>query len=629
MVIQRFRRKAARLRSLRVAILLPLAIVVLLGFLASGTLYVLSSRAAVRDVVERLVLETTQNLESRFSRLLDSPRHIGITIAEFVRLQEGAAVWTSLYQRIFYSQLKDVPELSIVSIGFADGEYVEAQRMPDGTIQVGRAGRATGGALESWTCDEEGAPRTLASSRPGYDPRTRPWYLSSARARRPVWSGVYPYYTNLELAVGAGIPILEGGEVRAVVSVTVTLRSIAAFLASVPEARSGLLAVVDRYGSMIAVSDGTAPAFLPDGSLVRAFNSANPLLARAAALLGQSPGGYHRILRFEMDGRRYIAGAADVEQQEWDLGWRSIIVLPESVFMSRLTESDVRSSAVFVLLLAAATALSWLMAGKLTKPLSLLEEAVGDLARGDFSGEASSTVRSLADRRDEIGALAASFEDMRKRLSETFDSLKANLAEKEVLLKEVHHRVKNNLQVISSMLSIQAGELREPAALEAFAACQERIQAMAFVHEDVYQSGVFSEVDMDNYLRKICGSLHWSRRGGEPGMEIRAGAENIALPLSRAIPCGLIVNELAANALKHAFPDGRAGSLVVSMSRDEGGYLLVVEDDGVGLAEGAPEAQGGIGRKLVSSLVAQLRGRMSHGPGRGGSGLRVEIRFEG
>ncbi len=612
--------------SLRTAILLPLASLVLLGFASSWTLYVLASRASMGGVVERLVLETTAVLEARLSRLLEAPRHVGITIAEFARQVEDPGASLDLFQRVFRSQLEEVPELNIAAIGFSDGEYAEAQRLGDGRILVGRAGRGTAGALESWICDEDGTPRELWASRSGYDPRSRPWYKLRVETGKPGWSTVYSYYSTGDLAVSAGYPILTRGEVRAVVSVTMTLRGIHDFLNTMPQARRGVLAVLDREGRVIAAS-GKFPVTLDaEGRLPSAEASGNYLLAKASALLPLKVKPETSIHRFRIEGERYISGISELRNDEWDLGWRVAAILPESEYTERMTESDVRGGFVFLLLLSLALFVAWLTVDGLTEPLTQLEAAVRDLASARFSEASSRTVQALAGRRDELGRLAASFEHMRTSLLASFETLKSSLGEKEVLLKEVHHRVKNNLQVISSMLSIQSGEIRDPRSLEAFAACQERIQAMAYVHEGVYQSGLYTEVEMDEYLGRICSSLRWSRAESAPGIDIRVDARDILLPLSQAIPCGLIVNELAVNALKHAFPGGRGGLVSVNLSREGTEYGLIVEDDGVGEGSSGTGVPG-IGRTLVESLVSQLRGTVVAAPGPGGSGLRVEIRF--
>jgi len=388
------------------------------------------------------------------------------------------------------------------------------------------------------------------------------------------------------------------------------------------------LAFGDKDGYLVAVSGGASPAVRSDGSRVPASESPNELVSLAIKALRDSINEPISQVRFKASGKRYAVGSSLLSEENWGIGWRVISILPESEFTSKLAESDLRGSLIFILLLAVALALGWFGVDGITEPLHHLEAAVTDLANERFMGDSAGIVRSLASRQDEIGLLATSFENMRSRLSEDFETLRMNLQEKDVLLKEVHHRVKNNLQIVSSMLSIQAGEISDPVALEAFSVCQERIQAMAFVHESVYQSETFSEIYMGDYLRKICDSLRWSRVGESHPIEIRVDAGDVRLPLARAIPCGLIVNELTVNALKHAFPDGRNGTIQVSTSGIGDEFVLTIEDDGVGCRDEAlATGRAGIGRKLVDSLISQLGGRAEFGVGSSGAGYKVRISF--
>ncbi|HSV55477.1 MAG TPA: histidine kinase dimerization/phosphoacceptor domain -containing protein, partial [Magnetospirillaceae bacterium] len=570
----------SRHSRLRTAILLPLFSLVLLGFLVSGTIYILASRAAVGDVVERLILEATTGIGARVSSTLESPRYISMTVAEMVLKIEDPGDYTSRLQQVFRSLLAGMPELNIVAVGFVDGEYAEAQRLSDGTILIGRAGRSTGGALESWTSPEGGEPQQLRFSRPGYDPRTRPWYRRAVESGKPGWSDVYAYFSTADLAVSASVPVLYGDEVKAVVAATVSLRDLMKILVDQPKARRGTVAVLDQKGRLISTSDLDSVVLSGDGGLIPARESSSRLLAEVAGLLPQSVRSEGSIVHFQFEGDRYIAGFAPIDDQGWGLGWTVVTAVPESFYMERLLQADVTGGFVFFLLLGLATMIAWITVDGITDPLLHLETAAADLAGGRFSGDASRMVQSLAGRRDEIGLLAASFAKMSGSLESSFESLRASLEEKEVLIKEVHHRVKNNLQVVSSMLAIQAGEILDPLAVSIFKACQERIQAMALVHEEVYQSGLYSEVDMSEYLERICSSLRCSRTAGTPRLEVRVDAKGIRLPLAQAIPSGLIVNELVVNSIKHAFPSDRLGTVGVSLKRAEGRCLLAVQDDG-------------------------------------------------
>ncbi len=196
------------------------------------------------------------------------------------------------------------------------------------------------------------------------------------------------------------------------------------------------------------------------------------------------------------------------------------------------------------------------------------------------------------------------------------ERLERNLAEKEVLLREVHHRVKNNLNVISGLLNLQASTIQSPEqAIAAFQNSRERVMAMAMVHEELYKSRDYAHVDMEDYLQKLTRhlSLVYGARGD---IRLVAQARGVSLSVSASIPCGLILNELITNAYKYAFPDGRQGSIRVSMSDAPDGMVgLVVADDGIGLPAGYAEEDrqdsGSLGLTLVRLLVEQLGGSMT------------------
>ncbi len=211
----------------------------------------------------------------------------------------------------------------------------------------------------------------------------------------------------------------------------------------------------------------------------------------------------------------------------------------------------------------------------------------------------------------------------RRRAEET---IRASLREKEALLREIHHRVKNNLQVVSSLLNLHAehSKGRDPA--EVARECRRRIRSMALVHERLYRSKDLARIELGGYVRDLAGNLFRSY-GPEAAaaIELRLEADEISLGIDAAIPCGLILNELISNALKHAFPGGRRGLVRVGIrARKDGGLALTVEDDGVGFA--APRAPGAetLGLTLVGALAGQLGGAATFAAGERG-GARVEV----
>jgi two-component sensor histidine kinase len=186
------------------------------------------------------------------------------------------------------------------------------------------------------------------------------------------------------------------------------------------------------------------------------------------------------------------------------------------------------------------------------------------------------------------------------------------LKEKETLLQEIHHRVKNNLQVISSLINIQLRKLGPGAAREPLQECQTRVQAIALIHEQLYQSRNYSRVPFSQYARSLAANV-FHAAGASPGavsLEVEVG--EVALAVDKAIPCGLILNELITNALKHAFPQERRGTVRVLLNQTAAGLVkLVVTDDGVGLpAELDIRQSDTLGMQLVCTLGEQLAAKL-------------------
>ena len=192
------------------------------------------------------------------------------------------------------------------------------------------------------------------------------------------------------------------------------------------------------------------------------------------------------------------------------------------------------------------------------------------------------------------------------------EQIRASLQEKEVLLKEIHHRVKNNLQIISSLLNLQSKYINDPSALQMFIDSQNRVKSMALIHEILFRSRDITRIDFAEYIKTISVQIFrsygvYSKR---IGLEVRV--KDIMLDVDTAIPCGLIVTELVSNSLKHAFVDGREGSITINLfTNDSYTLTLIVKDNGIGLPNHIDlQNVDSLGLKLVSALVNQLAGNV-------------------
>ncbi|MCX6182951.1 MAG: PAS domain S-box protein [Bacteroidetes bacterium] len=203
-----------------------------------------------------------------------------------------------------------------------------------------------------------------------------------------------------------------------------------------------------------------------------------------------------------------------------------------------------------------------------------------------------------------------------RKISE--EKLKETLSEREMLLKEVHHRVKNNLQVISSILNLQSSYVKDQYTLSMLKECRDRIKSMSFIHESLYQTKNFSHVDFGDYLKSLCSNLLYSY-SVSGRVTLNYDIDNIFLTLDTAIPAGLIVNELVSNSLKYGFPDNQKGNIFVSLkSTKKGLNVLIVEDDGVGMPPSVNfKETDSLGLQLVVTLSDQIDGEITLKEGKG------------
>jgi len=225
----------------------------------------------------------------------------------------------------------------------------------------------------------------------------------------------------------------------------------------------------------------------------------------------------------------------------------------------------------------------------------------------DLGNNINTMLERLEESQEEIKAARDQFEE---RVEERTQELSTTLGEKEVLLKEIHHRVKNNLQVISSLLYHQSQYTNEKTK-ELFQKSQDRVKSMALIHESLYSSKDFSIIDFAQYIKKLTNHLKTTYiQMHSNSIDINTDIQNVSLNMETALPCGLIVNELVTNSLKHAFPNGNKGNIIVNMTVDDDSkYRLTISDNGIGLPKDINITNlKSLGLKLAKRLSEQLEG---------------------
>jgi len=234
--------------------------------------------------------------------------------------------------------------------------------------------------------------------------------------------------------------------------------------------------------------------------------------------------------------------------------------------------------------------------------------------------EAKVTERTL-DLQDAKIALEAEIED-RKDIE---DSLKDALRDKDLLVKEVHHRTKNNLTVIQSLLRLQSRRITDQNTRDLFDQSRERLQALSMVHERLYRSADLRSVEFSEYVRSLAHALAGSHENVQGHIRLNIDIPKTSLGLNSAIPCGLIINELVTNSIKHAFPEGRKGTIRISFQKSADGQCwLEVADDGIGFPPGTSiENSDSFGIEIVRSLTTQLHGTFGVQSGSEGTVARI------
>ena len=591
-------------------ILVPMYTLLAIAFGLSWFLSVRGSRSAVFRAADELALSAAQRAAAEIQEQLTLPSAIVEANAALV----AAASWplknetVDSFASAFSSELEAYPAIDLIAMGFMNGEYAEAQRISDTAVRMGRAGKASGGALSLYRIGKNGQIRE-EDRKADYDPRVRPWYRDALGRTELYWSGPYNYFTTGDRVIAAVKTIRKSdGMAIGVSTVSLKLSDFSRFMEAMEEVEGGFAALLDRDGAIMAAG-GTILDF-------QAFASA------AVTIAIRNDGTVHRG---NFGGRRFRVVSIPCATI-YELGWSVAVAVPEDRFLAPLRRNDASMVMIFLATFVATLGIAYLVAANLAEPLRLLSSAAAELGSTPLSaaldGELRDTLQKISRRNDEIGRLSEAFCRLDSNLSATFDSLRSSLQEKEVLLREVHHRVKNNLQIVSSLLSLRSTEVDDPVLSAHLEEIRDRVHAMSLVHETIYSSGEFAAVPMDDYLLRVVRSLSAYDRM-ETVVTLSVKADGVRLPLEKAIPCALVVVELTTNAFKHAFPDRTHGTVEVSLAGGGGSLMLAVTDDGVGLREG--RSSGGMGTTIVQALAVQLGGELSTMTGAGGT--RVTLSF--
>jgi two-component sensor histidine kinase/HAMP domain-containing protein len=427
--------------------------------------------------------------------------------------------------------------------------------------------------------------------------------------------------------LGVVIPIKNGDEIIGILKCNVNIMGPLTDVIHDHAGHEGINILIARTGGLIVVEEGKTPLSdkLPEQILEQIQNN-----IRGALITNENDGNklvaYARV-RSTMNQNEYGFGGSsksiDHEKGNKGEGWHLLVVKDKSQVIKEAIRSTRFLLYVGLIFIIVSTIIALLMGKWAAKPIVKLAGIAENLGEGNLD------IRMRNLRHDEIGVLSKAFNQMAENLGKTLTSrdnlikeiklrtsaeqeLQSSLKEKETLLREIHHRVKNNMGVISSLLNLQMMRLTDEVTKEALQDCQNRIQTMSMVHEALYQSENLASIDMKDYLINLTQTVIHGYKTDTP-VTLNINVKDVSMSASQASPVGLIINELLVNSLKHAFPDNRKGEITVHLNmNNEHRAELEFFDNGIGFQDKSErDKTGSLGLKLVKSLAEnQLDGSL-------------------
>ncbi len=572
----------------------------------------INGKAAVQDAALLFGDETIAHIRTRVDQFLTVPQLINTMNAEAILMGRIDVADPEQLESLFLSRVRYFPSVTSVYFGNTIGGLVNAGREgPGGSQYVIRTENFKEGVFRKYAIDEKGVKTATLSTLSDFDARMRPWYLKAVSTGQATWTDPFVLATGQDKAISAVQPVYTAdGSLLGVSSVDVFLSQLNEFLTSMNGMLGGFCFITDQSGSFVASSS----------SLIDM-----DAIARQGRKL-KSPETHGQ---FSLNGERYYVNRTPLSKSI-GLAWYIYTVYPENVFMSKIEKNDGSQLLALGIVFLTCLMLTLHIAHVFSKPIHRLTEYTQTLSRGEWPGvlptmaiyEMDKLRQSFDIMQGELKLLIDRLNEEIKEKNSANEVIQKLLQDKELLLREVHHRMKNNMNVIVSLFSLQSGMLDDERPKRVLLDAQTRMESMMLLYDKLYCSDSFINIDADRYFSEILDQLQLQFQ--KKSVMIEKHLESISLQSDQLMPLGIIVNELLTNAYKYAFASG-SGTIFLGLEKKDGQIILTISDDGVGY-DPAPETSEatGFGTRLVRVLVGQIGGSLSI-DGTGGTSVVVTL----
>jgi two-component sensor histidine kinase len=602
-----------------------------------GYLSFKQGQKSVSDLAQQLQRATAQKVALHLDHYLTVPMNL-VQTASFMVEQEFIDPFDLEKAGTYFWEYSNVyPNISWIGYYLSDRTGAGAGRWLSDYQGIVITQHPGGGLADyTYATNDRGQISTLLDVDENYDPLSEPWYDEIMAKGEPRWSSVYiPEGFDDYIAVGFSYPIkIPNSSLTGVLGVDLLLRDISDFLKTLEISPSAQIMIIERDGNLIA-SSAPFPVVGQDGETLHRiplgeYGEAD-YQAFAQAVL-RHLGDLQKIDQTQYAEIQVNQSTAFLSVMPWQndfgLDWLVIIGLPKADFMTQINQNNRQTLLLSLVAMGVAIAMGTLIARWLSRPIQQFGQQTAAIAQGELHTRLPEnhpiqelSVLSLS-LNEMTGQLENAFEHLEEQveqrtealaqtaalLEDSNQQLSGSLLEKEILLKEIHHRVKNNLLIVASILNWQGESVQDPKILQILSDSQKRINAMALIHEKLYGSTDLTHIDFSDYLKTLASQVFDSFCHDRTLIHIDYDLTSIPLTVETATPCGLIVNELILNALEHAFPGDRPGNLFLSLHQDTDKRIrLTVRDDGIGFPPGFDyRSTESLGWQLICLLTEQL-----------------------